>query len=139
MSDFRAPNMADRPDRLIMVYNANAGWTSALLDAAHKLVRPETYQCSLCMISYGAVLMRRPWREYLRSLPMQTDFYHRQDFADAYPARCFPAVKGLDLPAILIETGSELHLLLNSENLDRLSDVDSLIAAVDQALDRFRT
>lgn len=126
------------PDRLIIVYNADQGWASALMDAAHKLVRPETYQCSLCMISYGAVTMKPPWRKYLRSLPLKIYFHHRQDFVVAYPASFFPVVEALSLPAILIETAGELHVLLTSQKLDGLSDAAALIAALDVALDRFR-
>ncbi len=129
--------IAARNDRLIIVYNADQGWVSALMDAAHKIVRPATYACSLCMISYGAVSMRRPWRRYLASLPMEIDFYHRQDFADSYAASSFPMVDGLSLPAILVEAGGKLHVLLSSQELGGLADVEDLIKAVDQALKRF--
>ncbi|WP_373491616.1 hypothetical protein [Parasphingorhabdus sp.] len=134
-----APSTASSRDRLIIVYNADEGWASALMDAAHKLVRPETYSCSLCMISYGAVSMRRPWRDYLDALSLEKSFYHRQDFACAYPAASFPITQALSLPAILIEDGGDLHCLLSSDQLDRLSDVDSLMAALDRALAQFRT
>lgn len=130
------PIMAARNGRLIIVYNADRGWASALMDAAHKLVRPATYGCSLCMISHGAVSMRRPWRLYLASLPMEIDFYHRQDFADTYGARFFPMVEGLSLPAILLEASGKLHGLLSSQELDGLADVEGLVAAVDQALNQ---
>ena len=36
---------------LIFIYNANGGIFSAMADAAHKLVSPETYPCSLCAIT----------------------------------------------------------------------------------------
>lgn len=126
-------------DRLIIVYNADEGWASALMEAAHKLVRPETYQCSLCMISYGAVSMRGPWRKYLDGLSLEKHFYHRQDFARAYPADSYPIVEQLQLPAICIESAGDLHCLLSHEQLDNLSDVDSLIAATDLSLARFRS
>jgi len=110
--------LAASADRLVIAYNANAGWASALMDAAHKLLRPETYECSLCIISYGAVSMRRPWRKYLDSLAMEKQFYHRQDFARAYPADLFPVVDALTLPAIFIEADGKLHGLLSSKQLD---------------------
>jgi len=47
MPDPGKPTLAASTDRLVIVYNANAGWAAALMDAAHKLLRPETYECSL--------------------------------------------------------------------------------------------
>lgn len=138
MPDPSKATLAASTDRLVIVYNANAGWASALIDAAHKLVRPETYECSLCMISYGAVSMRRPWRNYLDSLAIEKQFYHRQDFARAYPVDLFPIIDGLNLPAIFIEADGKLHGLLSSKQLDSLTDVEALIAALDRALNRFR-
>ncbi|NCN83589.1 MAG: hypothetical protein GW808_14395 [Sphingomonadales bacterium] len=138
MPDPGKPTLAASTDRLVIVYNANAGWAAALMDAAHKLLRPETYECSLCMISYGAVSMRRPWRNYLDSLAMEKQFYHRQDFARAYPVDLFPMVDRLKLPAIFIEADGKLHGLLSSKQLHSLTDVEALIAALDLALSRFR-
>lgn len=138
MKDSGNPTRAVSIDGLVIVYNADDGWTSALMDAVHKLVRPETYECSLCMISHGAMSIRRPWRNYLDSLSLEKRFYHRQDFARAYPADAFPVVAGLDLPAILIESGGVLHCLLSSQELERLTDVEELIAALDRALNSFQ-
>ncbi|PHR16429.1 MAG: hypothetical protein COA41_15225 [Sphingopyxis sp.] len=138
MKDSGNPTRAVPIDRLIIVYNADDGWASALMDAVHKLVRPETYECSLCRISHGAMSMRRPWRNYLDSLAMEKRFYHRQDFARAYPADAFPVVAGLNLPAILLESDSALHCLLSSQELERLTDVEELIAALDRALNSFQ-
>lgn len=137
MKDSGNPTRAVSIDRLVIVYNADDGWASALMDAVHKLVSPETYECSLCMISHGAMSMRRPWRAYLDSLSLEKRFYHRQDFARAYLADTFPVVAGLDLPAILLESDSALHCLLSSQELGRLADVKALIAALDRALNSF--
>ena len=138
MQELAKPTGAVSIERLVIVYNADDGWTSALMDAVHKLVRPETYECSLCRISHGAVSMRRPWRNYLDSLALEKRFYHRQDFARAYPSDAFPVVAGLDLPAILLESDSALHCLLSREELGRLAEVKALIAALDRALKSFR-
>ena len=41
--------------KLIFVYNAKSGKLNALFDIAHKIVKPETYQCSLCAITHDAL------------------------------------------------------------------------------------
>jgi len=36
------------PDRIIFVYNTDDGLFNALMDTAHKIFSPATYECSLC-------------------------------------------------------------------------------------------
>lgn len=117
------------PDALVMVYNADEGVAAALFDAVHKLVRPDTYPCSLCAITYGPVSMRGEWRNWLKHQPFAAEFYHRQDFHRAYPA-----FTDLPLPAILRRDGSALTLLLPAEAMDDSLSVSRLIDRVEQAL-----
>ena len=117
--------------KLLIVYNADGGILNALVHAVHKSVFPATYPCSLCAITYGAVSMRKVWRDYLDTLPMDKVFHHRDDFAADYPEHDF------DLPAILIREGDAApRLLLGPEELDAMTHVDQLIAALDFALQR---
>lgn len=116
---------------LIFVYNADDGPLAALFDAAHKLVSPATYPCSLCAVTYGAVAMRRAWKDYLAALPQETRFYHRQGFARAHPA-----LRALPLPAILIDRGAGPEILIDAATLDMLPDLAALIALLDARLAR---
>lgn len=116
-----------RPE-LLFIYNADEGLFAAIGDAVHKAVSPETYQCSLCAVSYGAVRMRPEWRAYLRSLPYPTRFFHRQDFRRAYPEL------HVELPAILIDQGGDPRILVDAGTLNSIGDVKELIAALDRAL-----
>lgn len=122
--------------RLLLVYNADEGLASMLIDGAHKILKPETYQCSLCMVSYGPVSMRRIWRKYLDTLPMEKAFYHRQDFARAYPVSDFPIIEKLTLPAILLEQEQDIHILLSDQQLDQIKNVDALIAATKSEIEK---
>ncbi len=119
------------PDALVIVYNADEGLGAALFDAVHKIVRPNTYACDLCAITYGAVAMRNAWRDWLKEQPFPTEFFHRQDFA-----RAFPALTNLPLPAILLRDEDVLTLLIGPEQMEPNMDVESLIIAVEAALDR---
>ncbi len=118
------------PDALVFVYNADEGVGAALLDAAHKILRPDTYACDLCAITYGAVSMRSEWKAWLTAQPFAAEFHHRQDFARAYPA-----LAHLPLPAILRRDGDELALLLGPEDMRGDMRVTDLIAAVESKLD----
>ena len=121
--------MSAQPDALVIVYNADEGLGAALFDAVHKLVRPDTYPCDLCAITYGAVSMRAPWRDWLQAQTFASEFYHRQDFH-----RAFPALAHLPLPAILRRDGDELALLLGPNDMRADMAVADLIAAVESAL-----
>lgn len=116
---------------LIFVYNANSGLFSAMADAAHKLISPATYPCSLCAITYGAVSMRGEWKAYLQRLPHDARFYHRDDFAQAWPGVT------AELPAIFLQTGpSVLVPLASKADLDAVQSVAELVGLLDDRLAR---
>lgn len=112
------------PD-LLIVYNANSGPFAALADALHKAIAPETYPCSLCAVTYGAVSMRGAWRAFLVGLPNAKRFFHRNDFAADFPGVAVP------LPAILTHReGQAPQLLVSAAELDAAADLDALIELV---------
>jgi hypothetical protein len=115
--------------RLILVYNADSGWLNAVKDAVWKVVRPATYPCSLCALTYGWVAMHRRWRRFLDGLAMAKVFHHKDDFAAAYPHI------QVALPAILLaEEGAPPQVLVTAAELDALADLPALIALVEARL-----
>ncbi|MDJ0979188.1 MAG: hypothetical protein QNI87_11735 [Erythrobacter sp.] len=128
------PKPLQRP-RLICVYNADTGLIEALKHAVHKAVRPETYPCSLCALTYGAVSMRGDWKRFWRSLDADVDFYHRDDFTRDFPALGTGGARQVALPVILVsEAGEEPRVAVSSEELDAMADVDELMARVGERL-----
>jgi len=121
----------DREPRLLFVYNADSGPLRAVFDAIHKIVSPDSYSCSLCAITYGAMTMRAEWKEYVERLPHPAEFLHRDEFR-----LCWPEVE-VALPAIMIlRPGKPARLLVSQEQMTRGQTVSELIALVDQALAR---
>ncbi|KEO90092.1 hypothetical protein EH31_08345 [Erythrobacter longus] len=119
------------PKRLICVYNADTGLIQALMHAVHKQVRPDTYPCSLCALTYGAVSMRGDWKAFWQALEPQVDFYHRDDFTADFPAFGTGGNKEVALPAILIdEADADLRILISNEELDAMANVNDLMASV---------
>ncbi len=117
--------MDTKPARLILVYNADSGLLNAVKDAAWKVVRPATYPCSLCGLTYGWVSMRGRWRRFLAQLPQARVFHHKDDFALAFPGLAIP------LPAILLAEGeAPPQVLVSAAELDALPDLEALIALV---------
>ncbi|MEO1647341.1 MAG: hypothetical protein AAFR32_00815 [Pseudomonadota bacterium] len=123
-------NASSRP-RLLCVYNADTGLIQALMHAVHKAVRPETYPCSLCALTYGAVSMRGDWKDFWKALDAKVDFYHRDDFTRDFPTLGTGGEREVALPVILIsEVGEEPRVMIANEELDAMADVDELMECV---------
>lgn len=117
------------PARLVFVYNADSGPVSAALDFAHKILSPATYGCALCAVTHGPFTMRGEWRDWLRKSPMPAVFYHRDEFARAFPEAT------ARLPAILVETGAgALDLVVGPDELKSQPNASSLIALLESRL-----
>lgn len=115
--------------RLILVYNADSGWPNAVKDAVWKVVRPATYPCSLCALTYGWVSMHGAWRRFLGGLPQAKVFHHRDDFAAAFPDLT------VALPAILLAEGNAPpRVLVSAAELDAMPELTALIALVEARL-----
>jgi len=121
--------------RLIFVYNASSSVIEALIHAVHKQVRPETYPCSLCALTYGAVSMRGDWKAFWRTLPAEVVFHHSDDFAQSYPALGIGGEREVALPCVLLgEAGEEPRVIISDKELDAMADIDALMARVQAEL-----
>jgi hypothetical protein len=117
--------MKSAATHLILVYNADSGLLNAAKDAVWKVVRPTTYPCSLCALTYGWVSMHGRWRRYLARLPQAKVFHHKDDLALAFPGVT------VALPAILLaERDAPPQVLVSAAELDALPDLAALIALV---------
>ncbi|MAG01825.1 hypothetical protein CMI42_00660 [Candidatus Pacearchaeota archaeon] len=106
--------------KLIFVYNANSGPFNSLADTLHKTFSPKTYKCNLCKITYGAFNMREDWREFINQLNIKTEFLHKDEFEKVYPG------KKTDLPAILLNIDKKLQILLNTKEIESITDLNEL-------------
>ena len=112
--------------KLIFVYNADGGMKNAIVDLIHKNLSPDTYECSLCMITYGNTGMKSEWREFVDSLEHDVEFLHRDEFLDRYPHQ-----KNDRLPAAYSSTeDEELRQIISSDKFNSVADLRGLIEAV---------
>ena len=117
--------MTSPQSRLILVYNANGGVLNGLRDSVWKAFRPSTYPCSLCALTYGWLSMHGSGRRFLDGLPHTKAFYHKDDFAAAFPDQ------QVALPVILLAPADGApQVLVSAAELDALPDLDALIALV---------
>lgn len=128
-------DMIDLRPQLFLVYNAEAGLFETVRHTVHRLVSPATYPCSLCALTHGIVTMRREWKEFLNTLNIDVVFYHRDDFAQAYPHLGKGGGEETALPAVLFApVGREPKVMINAEELAAMADVSVLTQLIRKRL-----
>lgn len=108
---------------LLFVYNADSGVLNSIKDGIIKITDPEGYECRLCALTYGVATMKGEWRKFVKSLPVETRFLHRDEFKEKYGDE-------VELPATFIEENSELSLLISSEEYNELTTLRGLQSLV---------
>lgn len=111
--------------KLLFVYNANSGIFSKVNDFAKKIITNNS--CRLCKLTYGVFNMEKSWKDFLDSLSYEKIFMYKDEFISKYPTL-------KEFPAIYIDDGS-LKILLNSEEINGLEDVESLIILLRKRLE----
>jgi hypothetical protein len=110
----------DGADELVFVYNADGGAVNGLLDWAHKLLSPATYDCRLCALTYGNLGMKKEWRRFLEGLGRPVSFLHCDELA----AR--EGVTGAPLPALYARRDGRLQLLIGAGDMNRCRTLEEL-------------
>ena len=111
--------------RILFVYNADSGVIAQLKDYVHKIVSPQTYPCSLCQITFGNLGMKPAWRRFVQELPLTAVFLHRDELTGRHSS-----LLAEKLPAVYVEAGEEITLLLSADELNEAPDVPALQALV---------
>lgn len=101
------------------MYNAQSGKVNALVDMAHKMLRPETYSCALCSLTHGVFREKKAWAEFRKECGVEFEFLHLDEFS------CEGA-EDFDYPVIL-QQSEPLLLVADKEKLASLEDVQQLI------------
>ena len=112
--------------KLIFVYNANSGKLNSLFDIAHKIIKPETYACSLCSLTHGNFTEKQAWRDFRETGSVEMSFYHKDEFEIKYK-------KKFSYPVILKDE-ENLDILLTDKQLNSFSGLDELIAKLQQII-----
>lgn len=113
--------------KLIFIYNADSGLRNLIVDGAHKILSPKTYECSLCAITFGAFTEDSIWKKFRNETRLRMDFLHRDEFDKAYASKFGHK---FTYPIVLVETNKGLEVVVKSEELDRLETAEGLIALI---------
>lgn len=115
--------------RLVFVYNADSGVLNAVKDFFHKALRPSTYQCNLCAVTFGPLGMKSTWKEYVNDLDVEAEFLHRDEFRERFP--------GVDaeFPSAYLVTDGHPRALITKAEMESAGNIDDMMALVSEKLD----
>lgn len=114
-------------EKLIFIYNADSGLRNQLIDGAHKILSPDTYECNLCDITYGAFTENKVWKEFRKQSDLDFEFLHRDEFAKAYRSKF--GYK-FTFPIVLASADENLEVFIKTEELNTLEDAEALIGLI---------
>ena len=112
---------------LIFIYNAKSGVVNELIDFAHKIVSPETYDCNLCAISYGAFSMKKKWSTYIETLPFKSTFTYKDKFSKN-------GYSNIKFPSVFIRSNEKLDEIISAREINEIKNLDQLIGLLNQKL-----
>ena len=112
---------------LIFIYNVKSGFINELVDFAHKIISPETFDCNLCAITYDTFTMEKRWADYIQSLPINSLFTYQDKLYENN-------LKNVKLPSVFLRNGTELKELLSSSEINKLNELQQLIEILDKKL-----
>lgn len=113
--------------KLIFIYNAHSGAIHALIDSAHKIISPKTYDCQLCNITFGVFSEKEEWKNFRETSDGEMVFLHKDEFLKNYRSKWLPKY---DFPIILSEEKYGLEIFVTAQELNALKSTSELIAEV---------
>ena len=106
-------------EQLIFIYNADGDLFNSLNDFAHKIISPDTYQCSLCALTHGNFAMKREWKNFIKALHVEAVSMYKDEFEKLY-------TRQINLPAVFIKKDELLIQLIISEEINACKSLQQL-------------
>lgn len=116
--------------QLIFICNVNSGTANLIINGAHKILSPATYECGLCKLTHGALTEKRSWtkfKEQLKAEDKSLQFLHKDEFLKVYSSKFGHK---FTFPILLVEGARGLEVLVNTTELNTLESTEQLIALV---------
>ncbi|AWH75627.1 GTPase [Dokdonia sp. Dokd-P16] len=120
--------------KLLFVYNANSGKLNALMDSAHKWIRPETYECDLCSLTFGVFKEKEEWLRFRESVKTPLEFLHKDEFLKAYKSKWLPKY---EFPVVLAVTEAGLEVVISADAFTGIASSQELIEQVNKIIESY--
>lgn len=117
--------------KLVFVYNADTGIKNGLLDIAHKIINPSTYECRLCELTFGTFREKSLWKKFRQDHKTEMEFLHKDEFLKIYASKFMPAYT---FPIILEVTEYEMDIFMTTTDLNNFTETPELIEAIQKRL-----
>ena len=117
--------------KLIFIYNAKSGKLNALLDTAHKIFSPGTYECNLCALTFDNFSENKKWRVFRETSKVEMEFLHIDEYKKNYASKFGHK---FTFPIVLIENNGELEVFISTKKLNVLNSTEELINLMKNSL-----
>lgn len=114
-------------EKLIFVYNAGSGLRNMIMDSAHKIFSPKTYECNLCDITFGTFTENKIWKKFREETLLEMEFLHKDEFKIQYASKF--GYK-FDYPIILANADGNFEVFINTDELNELKNAEELIGFI---------
>jgi len=111
----------DKKSTIVFVYNADSGLINSFKDYAHKVIRPDTYSCNLCAVTFGNFGMKQEWKGFIDKLDYDVEFLHRDEFFEKYN------VENENFPVAFVKKDENLTLLISHTEINKCKSLKELI------------
>ena len=115
--------------KLIFIYNAHSGKLNALLDTAHKIFSPDTYECNLCALTFDHFSENKKWKAFRESSTIEMEFLHIDEFNKVYASKF--GYK-FTFPIVLIENKGELEVFISTEKINTIKTTEELMGLIEE-------
>ena len=111
--------------KIIFIYNAKSGKVNSLLDMAHKLISPKTYQCKLCSITHDTFSENEQWKQFRKTTALPLEFLHSDEFEQRY--------KNIDTkyPVVFLEENQKLTEWIPKNEIEQIESSDEFICLIE--------
>ena len=111
--------------KLIFLYNAESGWCNAVLDSAHKLMRPSTYKCSLCALTFSPFGEKSTWKKFRVNSGIPMEFSHKDETITQVDS-----LANISLPAVIYRTPNSAEIIIDTDQLNSMNSLEELITTI---------
>jgi len=115
--------------KLIFIYNADSGLKNSLLDSAHKILSPSTYDCNLCDITFGVFTENKVWKNFRENTNLEMEFLHKDEYKKQYASKFG---NKFTFPIILAQTNNGLEVFVGTEEMNAIEDSEALVELIQE-------
>lgn len=116
--------MSSSSKTLVFVYNADSGTINLVKDFFKKMLKPNSYECNLCMQTFGTFGVKKDWKNFISSIKIDTKFLHKDEFEDKY------GILDAKFPSAYLNENEVLTLIISSDEMNSVNTLDEMEALV---------